>query len=105
MPNVAINNITAPDNYTQQSTIDPGRKIDYLTLIVANQGIFFTLKEYTPPQEARAGYDTAEVYMPPGSRTIDRDTLCGIKVRAAIAAGSLPAGSSQAVVTVEAVLG
>lgn len=104
MPNASINKLTAPDAFTTASTIAPGRAVDHINISVSNQGIFWQLFEYTQPQSARAGYNTSEVFMPPGSVTIDREGICGIRVRAAIAAASLPAGQAQAVVSVEAVM-
>lgn len=103
MPNAAINALTAPDAVTNASTIDPGRQIDRVIIDVANQGIYRALKEFTGNLSPAAGYWGGEVYQAPGSRVVTRSTLCGVRFRAAIPAAQLPAGQSQAVVTVEAV--
>ena len=99
--NAALNRITAPDAYTVGSTIDTSRDVDHINIDTANQAVYWQLKEYRPPLASRAADWTNEVYMPPGSRIIDRDGVTGIRVRAATPAAQIPAGQSQAVVTVE----
>lgn len=104
MPNSARNAVTAPDQYSAASTLDGGQFIKWFNLDVANQAIYWQAKQVNRigdnPQMATW---QAEVYMTPASRTINRPGLVGARFRAAIAAASLPAGSSQAVVTLEVV--
>lgn len=104
MPNAALNNITAPDQYTGAATIDTGGWVDWVNLDVVNAAIYWQVKQ------ASRKYDTAakstwqaEVFMLPGSRTINRPGITGIRIRAAIALAQLPAGSHQAQVTAEVV--
>ena len=104
MPNAALNAVTAPDNYTGASTIDGGQFIEHFNIDVANQAIYWQMKQASRigdgPQMATW---QAEVQMLPGSRTIKRAAMTGARFRAAIPAASLPAGSTQAIVTLEVV--
>lgn len=112
MSSWALNNITAPDNYTSGpggSTLDNLPVIDHVNIDVTNSSIFWQLKlaqltGYAPTEslETLGQWDT-EVFMFPGSKTIDRPGIVGVRVRAAVPLASLPAGASQAQVTVEAV--
>lgn len=101
----ALNAITAPDTVSTASTLEGEILLDHVNLDVINQAVYWQIK-----QVAQAGYppQTAtwqpEVFMGPGSRTIDRPGMTGIRVRAAVKAAALPAGSLQAVVTAEAVM-
>ena len=103
MPSYALNNVTAPDNYTAGSTLDNLPPIDHVNLDVANGGIYWSIKQTNNLTTDLTGSWQPEVYMLPSSRTITRAGIVGIRVRAAVPAGSLPAGASQAQVTVEAV--
>jgi len=103
MPNASLNNVTAPDAYTQAATIDSGMFVDRINLDVANQAIIWQLKESArggPPGQASW---QAEVLMLPGSRTLTRPFVTGLRFRAATLAANLPAGATQAAVTVELV--
>ena len=106
VPNTAINALTAPDAYSAASTIDPGLRIDHFNIDVSNQPIYWQYKQTTFPA-ATPGMATwgAEVYMIPGSRSIFRGGLAGVRFRAAIPKASLPVGATQAIVTVEAEIG
>lgn len=105
MSSWALNNITAPDAYTSASTLEnlpyPGR----INIDVFNQGIYWQLKQSTSTTAlSTEGTWGQEVYMAPGSRMLARRGVRGIRIRAAIKAANLPAGGSQAQVTVEASL-
>ena len=102
--NAALNAVTAPDAYTPSSTLAPGVFLDHFNIDVANQAIYW--QPFVAPANGTAGMAVwgAEVYMPPGSRSITRDYLCGARFRAAIPLASLPAGGKQAVVTLEVVI-
>lgn len=104
-----INALTAPDAYTPASTLDLFTWVRWFNIDVSNQAIYWQLKQAQPGarnlDDARSTtWTLVEVYMPPGSRSIIRALTAGLKFRAAIPAAQLPAGSKQAVVTVEAVL-
>lgn len=104
MPNLAINALTAPDNYTTASTIDTGGWVDHFVLDVANQAIFWQMKQINnAPDKPSLSVWQNEVQMFPGSRTISRPGLTGARFRAANTAASLPVGVAQAVVTLEVV--
>jgi hypothetical protein len=103
--NVALNAITAPDAYTPASTLGPaGAFADHINLDSVNAGIYWQICQ-TPNDAATPQLATwqAEVYMLPGSRSLTRPGVTGVRVRAAIPAAQLPAGGKQAVVTVEMV--
>lgn len=95
----SINALTAPDAYTAASTIAPGVPLKRSILDVANQAIFWQIAYR---QGAGAVWEGTEQRMDPGSRAVLEPHI-GIRVRAAIPAASLPAGASQAVVTVRAI--
>ena len=104
MPNATRNAVTAPDDYTQQSTIDGGQFIDHFNLDVVNQSIYWQMKQASRPGDGpQMATWQAEVYMPPGSRVIRRRALVGARFRAAIPAAQLPAGVTQAIVTLEVI--
>lgn len=103
MPSYALNNITAPDNYNKASTLWPLPILDRINIDVANGGIYWSIAQTNSLTTDRSGAWQPEVFMSPGSRTLSRAGAIGIRIRAAIPAASLPAGSSQAQVTVEAV--
>ena len=104
MPNSALNAITAPDAYATTSTIDGGQFIDHFNIDVANQAIYWQMKQASRPFDGpQMATWQAEVYMLPGSRTITRPAMTGARFRAATPAASLPAGATQAVVTLEVV--
>lgn len=93
------NAITAPDSYSPSLTIED-TPIKRIVLDVINQGIYWQLKRAVGTTGV---WEDTEVFMPPGSRVLSRGSITGIRVRAAIKAANLPAGSPQAVVTIEAV--
>lgn len=101
----ALNAINAPDAYTVQATLDGGMILDHINLDVINQGVYWQIRQIPqvgfPPQSASW---QPEVFMAPGSRTIDRAGMVGVRVRAATPLASLPAGTLRSVATVEAVL-
>lgn len=98
-----INALTAPDAYTTASTLQ-NVPISSIMLDVANQAIYWQLQIRSPGQSNSAGiWEDTETYNTPGSRNIssDRDNeITGIRFRAAVKAANLPAGATQAVVTI-----
>jgi len=100
--NAAINVLTAPDTYTPASTLDTGNFVDHFNIDVYNQGIYWSIRQGHPRQSPGMAQWGPDVYMAPGSRTINRLWLVGMRFRAAIPAAQLPAGTSQAIVTLEA---
>jgi len=103
VPSYPINNLTAPDTYTAASTLYPLPVLDHVNIDVNNQAIYWQIAQTNDLTTGLSGAWQPEVYMAPGSRTITRQGIVGFRFRAAVAAGSLPAGSVQAKVTVEAV--
>jgi hypothetical protein len=103
MPSYALNNITAPDKYGKTSTLDPLPVLDHINIDVTNQAIYWSIKQTNQLTTDLSGAWQPEVFMAPGSRSISRHGVVGIRIRAAVAAANLPAGSTQAQVTVEAV--
>lgn len=103
MPSYPLNNVTAPDSYTQASTVGPGGPYDHINLDVANSAIYWSWFELQTDVGRASGSWSPDVFMPPGSRTIRRPGLGGLRFRAAIAGANLPANTQQAQVTVEAV--
>lgn len=92
--------LTAPDHYTAASTIE-GVMLDRINLDVLNQAIYWQLK--LGFGAGSGNWEAAEKKMTPGSRTISRPGITGIRVRAAVPAAQLPPGFPQAIVDVEAV--
>ena len=104
MPNSALNNVTAPDAYAANATLDTGNWIDHVNVDVTNAAIYWQIKQASRPGDApQMSTWQAEVFMLPGSRVIDRPGITGFRFRGAIPAAQLPAGSSQAQVTAELV--
>jgi len=98
----ALNNVTAPDNYTDAATLQNLPFPTRINIDVTNQAIYWQLQTAAGTglySEASWG---AEVYMPPGSRSLYRAGVRGIRIRAATPANQLPAGTPQAQVTIEA---
>lgn len=109
MSSFALNNITAPDNYTNAATlVGQGGvglpSISRVNIDVSNGGIYWQLLLAQQIQTTdQSGSWDQEVFMATGSRSISRLGIVGVRVRAAVPAANLPAGQSQAQVTVEAV--
>lgn len=106
MPSYALNNITAPDAYTPTggtATLDPLPVLDHVNIDVVNQAIYWSIKQTNDLTTNLSGSWQPEIFMLPGSRTLTRVGMVGIRVRAAIPAAQLPVGATQAQVTVEAV--
>lgn len=100
----AINNLTAPDSYSPASTLDNLPYPSSVNIDVANQAIFWQVKQVNSPGGLfTEGTWQEETFMLPGSRSIYRTGIRGFRFRAAVPAAQLPAGSSQASVTAEAV--
>lgn len=100
--NAAINQLNAPDQYTAGSTLDTGQYVDHFNIDVYNQGIYWSIKQGQPRQTPGMANWGPDIFMGPGSKTISRLYLTGMRFRAAIPYASLPAGSTRAVVTLEA---
>lgn len=103
MPSYPLNNITAPDNYTAASTLYPLPVLDHINLDVQNAAIYWSIAETNDLTTELSGSWQPEVFMIPGSRVITRPNIIGIRIRAAVPLAQIPAGSSQAQVTAEAV--
>lgn len=102
MPNSALNNITAPDQYAIAATLDTGNWLDHINIDVVNQAIYWQIKQTSRATDTpQLSTWQAEVFLAPSSRTIDRPGMTAVRIRAATPAASLPVGSSQAQVTVE----
>jgi hypothetical protein len=104
VPSWALNNITAPDAYTDAATL---RNLPFparVNIDVANGGIYWQVQRTTGTALYSEGAWDSEVFMLPGSRSLIRSGIRGFRVRAAIPAASLPAGQLAAQVTVEASL-
>lgn len=99
--NAAINALTAPDQYDAASTLDTGRFVNWFNIDVYNQAIYWSIKQAAPRQTPGMAQWGPDIYMGPGSRTIQRVYVAGMRFRAAIKAANLPAGAAQAVVTLE----
>lgn len=97
----ALNAIAAPDAYNAAATID-GVPIRRVNIDASNQAIYWQLK-LSSSGGGSGVWDSSETYMGPGSRSVSRPSIVGVRVRAALPAASLPAGANRAVVTVEAV--
>lgn len=98
----AMNNITAPDQYADASTLENVNGVTRVNIDVANQAIYWQLKIAGGSGLYSEGSWDQEVFMLPGSRSLFRPRIQGIRIRAAIPAAQLPAGGSPAQVTVEA---
>lgn len=97
-----LNTCTPGDSYSAACTIETTH-IKRVLLDVSNQAIYWQLKRAVAPNTSAGNWEWHETYMIPGSRVITRSGIVGIRIRAAVPAASLPAGATQAVVTVEAV--
>lgn len=90
-----LNNQTAPDAYEEAAQIIcPGAT--RLNLIVSNQAIYYELGD--TPANGTIPTWRSEVYCPPSYQSLDQN-FDAIRVRAAIPAAQIPAGSLQAQVT------
>lgn len=106
MASWAINQQVAPDEYgtdAQSGVLDRLPVLDHVNVDVANQGIYWSLKQTDDLDPRQSGSWQPEVYMAPGSRTLSRAGMVGVRFRAAVPAAQLSPGVLQAVVTVEAV--
>lgn len=104
MASWAINQQTAPDTFDTSSTLDKLPVLDHINIDVVNQGIYWQVKQAgAMDPSGLSGVWNPPVYMLPGSRTLQRAGMVGFRFYAATPAAKLPAGSSQAVVTVECV--
>jgi len=93
----ALNNITAPDQYTAGSQIVGVGAVRF-NLKIANQAIYVNLGDGASGTGIQW---RGEVFYTPGFYSLDR-RADAISIRAAIPAASIPVGQVQAQVTVEA---
>src|SRR5215471_12054729 len=93
-----INARIAPDQYSAQSTIEDV-DISRINIDVYNQSIYWQLK--FPP----GNWEGTEVHMGPGSHSLSRGIVRGIRFRAATPVAQIPVGQTQAIVTLEALSG
>ena len=98
----ALNNITAPDAYGPASTLQNLNGVTRINVDVTNQAIYWQMQRSTGTGLFTEGSWDTEVFMAPGSRSLFRTGVTGFRFRAATLAANLPAGGSQAQVTVEA---
>lgn len=96
MSSWALNNITTPATYTAASTLEQLPVLDHVNLDVSNAAIFWQLKLTDNSLLETMGTWDQEVFMLPGSRSLYRPGMVGVRVRSANAA--LPAQA-----TIEAV--
>ncbi len=100
----AINNLTAPDAVSAASTLDNLSGVVGVNMDVANQAIYWQVKQVTSPGRLYTEGTWGEpTFMLPGSRSLYRTDVRGFRFWAATPAAQLPAGDIQAQVTVEAV--
>ena len=100
----AINNLTAPDNYSQASTLQNLPYAGAVNIDVANSAIFWQVQISDKPSGLfTEGTWQEETFMLPGSRSIYRAGIRGFRFRAAVPIAQLPATATQAQVTAEAV--
>lgn len=108
MSSYALNNVTAPDAYAATGSggaiLEIVEFAEHVNIDVTNQAIFWQVKQ-AAGQNDTVNLSTwqQEVFMIPGSRSLYRKRVNGIRFRAATPAAQLPAGSSQAQVTAEIV--
>lgn len=100
-PSEVLNQIVAPDTYTLAASIQ-GTPISRILIDVANQSIFWQLMRAVGGLPV-GDWEAVETAMLPGSRQITRPGIVGVRVRAKIPLAQIPAGTFQAVVTVEAI--
>lgn len=112
MASFTLNNVTAPDAYTPGTptptqpvvaTLDLLPILDHVNIDVVNAAIYWSIKQVSSSDPVLGGSWQPEVFQLPGSRTIRRLGIVGIRFRAAIPAAQIPAGGFQAQVTIEAV--
>lgn len=118
MPSYSLNNVTAPDIYLAAgqagvngvgAAVGPATLaflpiLDHINIDVVNGAIYFSLQQTNRLSSPNSGTFQPETFMAPGSRTITRVGVVGIRIRAAVLAVNLqPTSPGQAQVTVEAV--
>ena len=96
MPGANLNNITAPDQYTERAVVRaPGAR--HLFISVSNQAIYYQVGH--GPGGGGVTWDEEEVFRLPSLYNID--VACdAVRIRAAVPAADLPAPLQPAQVTV-----
>lgn len=94
--NFALNNVTTTDGYSDPNTLDGLNPCQRVNIDVNNAAIYWQIRQSI--QETQIGNWSQEVFMSPGSRTISRQNIVGVRVRSA-------AAGVAAQVTIEAVAG
>jgi hypothetical protein len=93
----ALNNIMSPDAYTAASTMTNLPFPSRVNIDVSGAAVYWQLQQATSPSGLNTeGTWQQEVFMTPGSRTLFRSGVRGVRVRSAVA--GIPAQ-----VTIEAV--
>jgi len=104
VPSYALNAVTAPDKPSQNATLQGSGFFSRVNLDVVNESIFWQLLQINNPGDPyRLATWQQPVQMIPGSRTLIRWGIVGVRFYAVIPAASLPAGTNQAIVTAELV--
>jgi len=86
MPNAALNNVTTADGYTVANSLDTSAFADHINIDVANAAVFWQIKQINRLGEnAHMATWQTEVFMTPGSRSIRRPGVTGVRVRSGAA--------------------
>jgi hypothetical protein len=113
----ALNNFRAPEQYLPvgatatdsagqtcgPATLGPLPLLSHINLNVNNASVYFSLMLTNDLSVVGFGAWQPETFLTPGYMVIQRFGVVGIRVRAAVKATNLPAGGTQAQVTVECV--
>jgi len=79
----ALNNVTTQDAYTAATTLDLLPPCSRVNLDVNNTAIYWSVK--LAVAGTQLGAWGPDVFMSPGSRTLQRSNIVGIRVRSAVA--------------------
>lgn len=90
-----LNNVTAPDAYTNAIQIVGAFGVR-LRILVSNQAIYYRVGQ----NNAGGGinWNSAEFFLPPGFYSLD-ETIDALQIRAAIPAAQIPSNEMQAQVS------
>lgn len=80
--NFALNNVTTSDGYTTANTLEGLPQSARVNIDVSNNAIYWQLKRVSA--RAPQGDWEQEVFMIPGSRSLNRTGITGIRVRSAV---------------------
>jgi hypothetical protein len=93
---VALNNITAPDEYDEGSTIEASGSTT-VRLTVNNQSIYW--QRGSGPPGGAVNWNEPEEFLPPGIYSFE-ESCDAVRVRAAVKASALPPAAKVAQVSV-----